>query len=126
MGGRTSDAELKVMRRRLETRSRKRREALEQSLAEARADFERIVDHIWRTYRPTRVYQWGSLIDGGHFSERSDIDVALEGVTSASDFFAVLRDVEALSRFPVDVVQLETIHPAYAESIRARGRIVRG
>ena len=114
------------MRRRLETRSRKRREALEQSLAEARADFERIVDHIWRTYRPTRVYQWGSLIDGGHFSERSDIDVALEGVTSASDFFAVLRDVEALSRFPVDVVQLETIHPAYAESIRARGRIVRG
>ena len=79
-----------------------------------------------RARAPARATQWGSLIDGRHFSERSDIDVALEGITSAPVFFAILRNAEALTRLPVDIVQLETIHPAHAESIRARGRIVRG
>jgi predicted nucleotidyltransferase len=53
---------------------------LEERLEIARKDFDRIVDHIARTYRPKRIWQWGSLIDGHHFSERSDIDIAIEGI----------------------------------------------
>lgn len=121
----TSEAELRRMRLNLERRASVRRTELALRLKEARDDFERIVDHVWQQYQPKRIYQWGSLIEDGHFSERSDIDIAVEGIRGASDFLAILRDAQAMTRFPVDVVQIETIHPAYAESIRARGRIVR-
>jgi predicted nucleotidyltransferase len=126
MADRTSDAELQLMRKNYRKRQDRRRKALEERLALARADFTRIVDHIARTYQPKRIWQWGSLIDGNHFSERSDIDIALEGITDPKTFFAILGDAMDMSSLPVDVVQMETIHPAYAESIRSRGRIVHG
>ena len=73
---------------------------------------------------PPASYQWGSLLDGEHFDERSDIDIALEGVTDAAAFFALLADAENLTTFSLDIVQLETIHQEFAKSIRARGRVV--
>jgi predicted nucleotidyltransferase len=112
------------MRRTLDEKAAQRARALEGRLEEARQDFRRIVQHVARTYQPLRIRQWGSLINGAHFWERSDIDIAVEGVVSAEVFFAILRDAEAMSRFPVDLVQMETIHPAFAESIRERGTIV--
>ena len=68
----TSPAELRRMRARFERRAEERQALLAKRLCQARADFERIVDHVWATYRPRRIWQWGSLIDDGHFSERSD------------------------------------------------------
>lgn len=124
MADRTSDAEMQLMRKNYRQRQERRRRELEQRLETARKDFDRIVDHIARTYRPKRIWQWGSLIDGHHFSERSDIDIALEGIDDPKTFFAILGDAMDMSGLPVDVVQIETIHPAYADSIRSRGRIV--
>ncbi len=120
----TSESELAQMRRNLEEKAARRAQALQERLGEARRDFTNIVGHIVETYRPVRIRQWGSLVDGAHFQEWSDIDIAVEGITSAEVFFAILRDAEAMSRFAVDLVQMETIHPAFAESIRERGRIV--
>ena len=122
----TSEAELRQMRARFERTARERQVALDERLRRARADFECIVDHIWVTYHPTRIWQWGSLIDGGHFSERSDIDIALEGIASPAQYFAIIADAEARTRLPIHVVELEKLHPAFADSIRAHGRIVRG
>jgi predicted nucleotidyltransferase len=119
-----SDRELKQMKRRLARESLERSRSLERRLAEARRDFARIVRHIAARFRPQRIYQWGSLVDGRHFTERSDIDIALEGITEAAVFFAILAQAERLTRFPVDIVQLEKIHPEYAELIRSRGRVV--
>jgi predicted nucleotidyltransferase len=120
---RTSDAEMQLMRKNFRERQERRRRELEQRLETARKDFNRIVDHIARTYRPKRIWQWGSLIDGHHFSERSDIDIAIEGIEDPKTFFAILGDAMDMSSLPVDVVQIEAIHPAYADSIRSRGRI---
>ena len=114
------------MRARLDRRAEERRVLLARRLRQARADFEHIVDHVWETYRPTRIWQWGSLIDGAHFSERSDIDIALEGILSPAEYFAIIADAEARTRLPVHVVELEKLHPAFADSIRIRGRVVRG
>ena len=119
-----SDAELARMRTRLKERECMRADALRRRLAKARGDFNRIVAHIAESYRPHRIYQWGSLIEGAHFTERSDIDIAVEGIESAQEYFAILRDAEEMTSFPVDIVQMETIHPEYARSIRSRGRIV--
>jgi len=38
---------------------------------------------IVREYKPLRIYQWGSLLEDRHFSEISDIDIAVEGITDA-------------------------------------------
>lgn len=124
MADRTSDAEMQLMRKNFRERQERRRRELAERLEMARKDFDHIVDHIARTYRPKRIWQWGSLIDGHHFSERSDIDIAIEGVEDPKTFFAILGDAMDMSSLPVDVVQLETIHPAHADSIRSRGRIV--
>ena len=120
-----SEAERAQMRARFERRAEQRRVALTARLHQARADFDCIVDHIWRTYPLERIWQWGSLIHDRHFSERSDIDLALEGVPSAAVYFAILAAAEARTRLPVHVVEMDKLHPAFAESIRARGRIVR-
>ncbi len=83
---------------------------------------EKVVLLVWvaamivRDYKPLRIYQWGSLLEDRHFSEISDIDIAVEGITDA--------EAEQLTRFPLDIVAIEHVHPAYAEHIRRRGRIV--
>jgi predicted nucleotidyltransferase len=122
MSERTSDAEMQLMRKNYHERQERCRRELEERLELARKDFDRIVEHIARTYQPKRIWQWGSLIDGHHFSERSDI--AIEGISDPKTFFAILGDAMDMGSLPVDVVQIENIHPAYAESIRSRGRIV--
>lgn len=83
---------------------------------------EKVILLLWvaamivRDYKPLRIYQWGSLLEDRHFSEISDIDIAVEGITDA--------DAEQLTCFPLDIVAIEHVHPAYAEHIRRRGRIV--
>jgi predicted nucleotidyltransferase len=124
MADRASDAEMELMRKNFRERRERRLRELATRLETARKDFDRIVDHIARTYRPKRIWQWGSLIDGHHFSEMSDIDIAIEGIDDPKTFFAILGDAMDMSSLPVDVVQIEYIHPAYADSIRSRGRIV--
>ncbi len=79
---------------------------------------------IARNYNPRRIYQWGSLLRPGAFKPYSDIDIAIEGVTDAERFFGLLGEVQTLSRFPLDIVQLEKIAPEYADDIRRHGKIV--
>ena len=124
MGAFNVEGELGRMRANLAQREAERQRRRAERLEAARADFDRVVAHIARVYAPTRIYQWGSLLDGAHFDERSDIDIALEGVTDAAAFFALLADAENLTTFSLDIVQLETIHQEFAKSIRARGRVV--
>ena len=90
----------------------------------AQQDFERIKARIIEKYRPVRIWQWGSLLDPHRFDETSDIDLAVEGVTDATTWFALLGDAMMLTRFSLDVVQLERMEPEFAATIREKGRIV--
>jgi len=83
-----------------------------------------IIARIIELARPDRVYQWGSLLTPGLFREYSDIDIAVEGVRDAGVFFKILAEAEQLATFPVDIVQLETIEPEFANQIRAEGKLV--
>ncbi len=85
---------------------------------------ERIVAFIRDTYRPARILQWGSVIRPDLFREYSDIDIAVEGITDAETFFTLLGDVEGMTRFPVDIVQLGCIEPEFRELLLNKGRIV--
>jgi predicted nucleotidyltransferase len=58
-------------------------------------------------YRPSRLYQWGSLLDRSHFRECSDIDIAVEGIVTPDEFFAMYGDADRLTSVTLDLVALE-------------------
>lgn len=93
-------------------------------LQNATDDFDKIVKMIIKKYNPGRIYQWGSLLNKETFSEISDIDIAVEGIISAQTFFAMYRDADKLTRFPLHLVQIEKIRPVYAKWIKRDGQIV--
>ena len=108
-----------------------RREAARQRELDARfrtawADFDRIVATIASEFAPRRIWQWGSLLHRRRFSNRSDIDIAVEGLGPAERLFRLHARAEALTRLPLHIVELERIQPEYARLIRTSGRLVHG
>ncbi len=120
-GQRPTEEEIAVMRHNLARREVAEKEWLRKRLERARRDADAVIDHVSRRYNPRRIYQWGSLVRGDHFSERSDIDIAVEGLDRPEAVFRILEDAENMTDFPVDIVELEKIAPEYAEGIRRRG-----
>ena len=106
-------------------RAEKKRRRIE-LFEKANRDFQRIVAMIIKKYQPTRLYQWGSLLDQNKFKEYSDIDIAVEGITEPKKIFALLDDADRMTEFPVDIVTLESIHSLHANSIRTKGVIIYG
>jgi predicted nucleotidyltransferase len=108
----------------LAEREQHQREMRHQQFLRAQEDAKTIIAFIIEKYKPKRIYQWGSLLKEEHFRGYSDIDIALEGVTNAESFFRLLVEADNLTKFPLDIVCLETIHPLHAESIRKKGIMV--
>jgi predicted nucleotidyltransferase len=102
-------------------RTRRARTAL---LEQAQSDARAIIERIARAHNPQRIYQWGSLVETGHFTELSDIDIALEGLRSAEEYFAIIGEAMGMTAFPIDIIELEKVDAETAEGIRRRGRIV--
>ena len=110
----------------LRRREAERKRALDARFQVAWVEFHRIVEMIAAEFAPRRIWQWGSLLHRDRFSERSDIDIALEGLGTAERLFRVYARAEELSTFPLDIVELERIEPEYAHLIRTAGRLVHG
>ncbi len=116
--------DIEKARENLRKRDKTRRKNLAERLGEAKNDRERIIAMLIEKYRPARIYTWGSIDKENTFSEISDIDIALEGLVDPMEGLHALGDAEELTAFPVDIVELERIHPSHAENIRKRGRLV--
>lgn len=112
------------IRRFADERAARDRGARRQLHAEAQRDAEAIVEMIIRRFEPRRLVQWGSVLQGDQFREYSDIDIAIEGITDPETFFEILDAAESMTRFPVDIVQLEHLEPAYRDLIMEKGRVV--
>ncbi len=69
-------------------------------------DFNKIVAMIIENYKPVRIYQWGSLLNENHFSEISDIDIAVQVIDLAEHYFAMLGQAMRLTDFPLDIADL--------------------
>ncbi len=87
-------------------------------------DFDNIVALLIKRYDLKQIYQWGSLLNEKYFSEISDIDIAVEGVKSAEQYFQMIGEAMELTDFPLDLVDIEKVDPVYAEGIRKRGRLI--
>jgi len=120
----TAQIDIEQAARHLRERNEDRRHDLEQRIEQARKDFDAIVNMLIRKYDPVRIWQWGSLIDGKGFSEISDLDIGVEGEYSPEQYFNMLGDAMELSDFPVHLIDMKDIHPAYGEQVRRKGRVV--
>jgi predicted nucleotidyltransferase len=108
------------LRKRFE-RNRRERLALHERAAR---DAAAIIEMVRKRYNPKRIYQWGSVLKPEQFDENSDIDIAVEGLRSAEEFFALFGDAWKMTKFPLDLVEIEKVHPAHIDSIRERGKLV--
>ena len=120
------DCPVDVSRVRAFLREKRQRKAVERKrlLEQARNDAERILERMVREVGPTRIYQWGSLLTGAHFSEISDIDFAIEGLSGPPEYFRVLGIAMEETTFRVDIIELEKVDPETRERIIRRGRLV--
>jgi predicted nucleotidyltransferase len=90
----------------------------------AAADAERIITVIRTEFHPRRIYQWGSLVNTAAFTEISDIDIAVEGITEAAVFFHLLGRAMDMTEFPLDLVQLEKVEPEFRHEIETNGKLI--
>lgn len=118
------DIDLAAVRAFLENKEKIRTEQLDRKFKQATEDCGRIVEKIKKSYAPRRIWQWGSLLDRRRFSEISDIDLALEGVSGPGEFFEILGEAMKMTDFPVDLVELEKVGDENAQYIRETGRLI--
>ncbi len=116
--------DIEETKRFLNRRREKEAKELESRLEKAREDFSAIVAMIIRKYHPARIYQWGSLLTGKHFSKISDIDIGVEGIKSAEQFFRLYGDADEMTKLSVDIVELDKIEPEFRDQIIAGGKII--
>ena len=116
--------DLDQVREFLADKEQRRRARVDERFARATRDARAIVSEIAVQVNPRRIYQWGSLLDRRRFSEISDLDIAVEGLTGPAEFFQVLGIAMNGTTLPVDVVELEKVPVDVAERIRTRGLMV--
>ena len=118
MPNKTQTFDVEAARQALARRGADRQKRERGLASEAQADFCRICEMLVSKYRPRRIYQWGSLLQPERFQEISDIDIAIEGLEDPLAGLHALDDACQLTRFPVDLVEIERIHTAHAKTIR--------
>ncbi|MFM7384145.1 MAG: nucleotidyltransferase family protein [Microcystaceae cyanobacterium] len=92
---------------------------------QAERDVNLIIVMVIQEYSPQRIIQWGSVLDSKHFSEASDIDLAVEGV-DAIRFMDLLARAEEMTCFSLDLLRWENIDPSFQKTLLRKGKIVYG
>lgn len=93
---------------------------------EARRLAPLLAERLVKGYGARRVWLIGSLVEGG-FDERSDIDLAAEGLPPGSALFRAGAELDDLARpFTVDLIPIEEARPSVREKVFARGELLHG
>ena len=113
-------ADIKKIRKSLQTREFKRREHNETLRLETLAKAKSVIRQYFSACPGTQVYLAGSIIRPGAFSAGSDIDIAVDGFSgSRLDLYA---DLSYQFDRPIDIIIMDTCH--FADSIRHNGLLV--
>lgn len=78
-------------------------------------------DLLRSRYGVSRVLVFGSLAEGTHFTERSDIDLAAEGLPPEEHFAALGRLLAAFTDFELDLVDLDACPDGLRQAILKTG-----
>lgn len=112
-------SEYKQFWRQRTEQERQKREAM---AVEARAETRKLAELLIQKFGATKVYLFGSLIRPGAFHERSDIDLAAEGIAPDQLFQASVALARACDyRYRVELVALEMVREGMRQRILAEG-----
>lgn len=92
---------------------------------QAQQDAQQIIIMIINQYNPKRIIQWGSVLESKHFSEASDIDIAVEGIGSI-EFMRLLAEAEDMTNFSLDLIRWENVDESFQKILLRKGKIVYG
>ncbi len=109
---------------RIREQERERASVRAERYARARADLERALEIIRAFPQVRRVLVWGSIRRPDRFTELSDIDICVEGVSAPEVWSAIERKLLDAVSLPLDLVRWETLMEPHRESICARGEVV--
>jgi predicted nucleotidyltransferase len=98
----------------------RRRSALEERASHARRIARVLASSLINEHGARRVLLHGSLASG-HFHERSDIDLAVEGLSAVALMDAGVALDEAASPFNLDLVSLERMPEGMKRRIEQQG-----
>jgi len=112
-------------RRRLQARQEARQKQRLSLWQQAQDDAQRIVQLTLDHYQPRMIIQWGSVLQPEHFSEASDIDLAVAGL-AFPQFMRLFGEAEELTRFSLDLLRWEEIDPSFQKIILAKGEVLYG
>ncbi|GBF33184.1 hypothetical protein DCCM_2283 [Desulfocucumis palustris] len=100
-----------------ENMARLRQDALQKAAAAAA--------YLKEKYKVTAVYLYGSLVWGKHFSNRSDIDLLVEGFPAERDYWRMLVELEGIAEpLEINIVLGENAKPGLREKARKEGNLL--
>lgn len=103
-------------------RKKKEEEKMKLLAHKALEEARKVTGVLREKYGAKRVVLFGSLAKylrgAGEFTERSDIDLAVEGLPK-EEYFRVLSEINRLSEFEVDLIDLEGC-PAFLRNLIER------
>jgi len=88
----------------------------------AKAELAKAIE-ILKQHGAKRIILFGSLREGHRFQDRSDIDLAEEGIAK-QDFCRAYADLIMALNWRIDLKPLEEIEHSFKESILQRGEIL--
>lgn len=96
----------------------RRRAIMERTRRAVLAELVRLLGEWGPRYGIRHAYIFGSITRPGHFTEDSDVDIAVERMVPEDYFLAMSAFASALGR-EVDLIELDRCH--FAHRIRERG-----
>ena len=114
----------KAARKFLKKKSERKKQYSYNLYKKASKEAEDVILAIQNNFPVTRIYQWGSLLSPEYFDENSDIDIAVEGLNSAEDFFKLYGLALNKTSFPLDLVEMEKIGELNRKSIIEKGKLI--
>ena len=107
-------------------RWRQRDAQVEERRSLAREAARRMAAHLAERWGVRRVYLFGSLAGWHRFHDRSDMDIAAEGLPEDARYFRVLVELYRLlpPGMELDLVPLEEAVPALRERIVHEGEVL--
>lgn len=106
-----------TLRRRSAHADERRRERTDRAWAAAHEGARVLREH----FGASAVFVFGSLVEGEHFTEHSDIDLAATGLTPATHLEALGRLLGLSREFEFDLVDLERCPESVARAVAAGG-----
>jgi len=105
-------------------RAKARAERMAKLRDQVRGELPRVADLLRTRYGVMRIRLFGSVARG-EIHERSDVDLAVEGLDPGR-FFRAAADCMAILSLPLDLVSIETAPPGLRERIEQEGEDLDG